>query len=75
MEIGSAWNLERLLHARQAIQVLEAGKYVISEIPTVNTIEEAKMRKTAAKAHPELKRKVAENCCFWAFTETWKKML
>lgn len=62
------------LHAKQVVQALDAGKHVISEIPTVNTIEEARMLKAAAKAHPGQKFMVAENCCFWAFIETWKKM-
>lgn len=65
---------DAVLHAGQVVQALEAGKHVISEIPTVNTIEEAKMLKKVAKAHPDLKFMVGENCCFWAFIETWKKM-
>ena len=62
------------LHTPQVIQALEAGKHVISEIPTVNTIEEAKMLKAAVKAHPNQKYMVGENCCFWEFIEAWKRM-
>ena len=30
--------------------------------------------KAITKAHPELIYMAAENCCYWAFIETWKKM-
>lgn len=62
------------LHAGQAIQALEAGKHVISEIPGVDSVEEAIALKKAVKAHPELKYMAGENCCYWQFIETWKKM-
>ena len=38
------------------------------------TVEEAKELKAACEAHPELTYMAAENCCYWAFIETWKKM-
>ena len=62
------------LHTPQAIKALNAGKHVISEIPAINSVEEAKMLTEAVKAHPELKYMAAENCCFWAFIDSWKKM-
>lgn len=65
---------DAMLHARQAIQALEAGKHVISEIPAMDTIEEAKELKKTVNSHPELKYMVGENCCYWAFIQTWKKM-
>ena len=53
---------------------LEAGKHVLSEIPVIETIEEAKILRDAVKAHPELKYMAGENCFYWAFIEAWKKM-
>lgn len=65
---------EAIYHVPYVIKALDAGKHVISEIPTVNSIEEAKQLKAAVKAHPELKYMAAENCCYWAFIQAWKKM-
>lgn len=62
------------LHTQHSIMALEAGKHVLSEIPVAFTIEEARELKKAVKAHPELKYMVGENCCFWAFIESWKQM-
>ncbi len=62
------------VHTGHVIQALEAGKHVISEIPTINTLEDAKKLKAAVKSHPELKYMTGENCCYWAFIEEWKKM-
>lgn len=62
------------LHTPQAIQALNAGKHVISEIPAMDSVEEAKQLKAAVKAHPELKYMVGENCCYWAFIQAWKEM-
>lgn len=62
------------LHVDHVLQALEAGKHVISEIPAVYTIEEGKRLRQAVKAHPELKYMVAENCCYWAFVQAWKRM-
>lgn len=62
------------LHAPQAIQALNSGKHVISEIPAVDTVEEARALKAAVLAHPELKYMGGENCCFWQFIQDWKEM-
>ncbi|MBQ9117060.1 MAG: Gfo/Idh/MocA family oxidoreductase [Clostridia bacterium] len=62
------------LHAKQAIQALNAGKHVLSEIPNIDSIEDAIALKAAVKAHPELKYMAAENCCYWAFIQMWKNM-
>ena len=62
------------LHTPQAIQALNAGKHVLSEIPSIDSLEDAKKIKEATKAHPELKYMVAENCCYWAFIQAWKEM-
>lgn len=61
-------------HVALAVQALEAGKHVLSEIPVINSLEEARELKAAARAHPELKYMAGENCCYWAFIEAWKKM-
>lgn len=61
-------------HVSYVIRAMDAGKHVISEIPTVNSLEEAKALKAAVKSHPELKYMAGENCCFWAFIEAWKAM-
>lgn len=65
---------DAIYHVPFVIKALDAGKHVISEIPTVNTLEEAKELKSAVKRHPELKYMAAENCCYWAFIQAWKKM-
>jgi len=65
---------EAIYHVPYVIRLLEAGKHVISEIPAVNSIEEAKLLKAAVLAHPECKYMVAENCCYWAFIQAWKMM-
>ena len=60
-------------HVRMSIQALEAGKHVFSEVPAINTLEEAKALYKAVK---KSKRKymLGENCCFWAFINTWKEI-
>ena len=65
---------DKPLHTQHTIMALEAGKHVISEIPAIETVEEAKILRDAVKAHPELKYMTAENCFYWAFIEAWKKM-
>ena len=62
------------LHTPMAIQAMEAGKHVISEIPTVNSLEDARKLKDAVKAHPELIYMAGENCCYWAFINSWKSI-
>lgn len=65
---------DKPLHTQHVIMALRAGKHVLSEIPAVSSIEEAKLLKAEVLAHPELKYMVGENCCYWAFIETWKRM-
>lgn len=65
---------EAIDHVSYVIKALDAGKHVLSEIPTVNSLEEAKALKAAVAAHPELKYMAGENCCYWAFIQAWKTM-
>ena len=61
-------------HVPFVIKALEAGKHVISEIPAAFTLAQAKELKDAVKAHPDLVYMPAENCCYWAFIQEWKKI-
>ena len=54
---------DAIYHVPYVIKAMDAGKHVISEIPAVNSLEEAKALKAAVKSHPELKYMSAENCC------------
>lgn len=60
-------------HVPFAIKALDAGKHVLSEIPAVNSVEEAKSLKEAVLSHPNLKYMVAENCCYWGHIKAWKE--
>lgn len=62
------------MHARQAIQCMEAGFHVLSEVPAAFDLDEAKdlvacVRKTG------LLYFFAENCCYWYFVKEWKKLV
>lgn len=61
-------------HCDISIDCLNAGKHVLCEIPNISNVEEAKKLYRAVKAHPNQKFMVAENCCYWGFIESWKKM-
>ena len=65
---------DAIYHVPYVIAALDKGKHVISEIPAVNSVEEAKQLKAAVKRHPELKYMTGENCCYWAFIQAWKSM-
>ena len=65
---------DKPLHTKHTVMALEAGKHVLSEIPVIETLEEAKILKNAVNSHPELKYMAGENCFYWAFIEAWKKM-
>ncbi len=61
-------------HVSYVKKAMDAGKHVLSEIPAIATVEEAKELKEIEAAHPDLIYMCGENCCYWAFIKTWKKM-
>ncbi|MBO5755915.1 MAG: Gfo/Idh/MocA family oxidoreductase [Clostridia bacterium] len=61
-------------HTEHVIKALEAGKHVFTEIPAIWSREDAVKLRAAVEAHPNQKFMVAENCCFWPFITSWKKM-
>lgn len=61
-------------HCDISIDCLNAGKHVLCEIPNISSVDEAKKLYRAVKANPNQKFMVAENCCYWAFIHSWKKM-
>ena len=65
---------DKPLHTKHTVMALEAGKHVLSEIPVIETLEEAKILRDAVKSHPELKYMAGENCFYWEFIQAWKKM-
>ena len=65
---------DAVLHVPFVRQAMEAGKHVLSEIPAVNSLEEAKELKRIVKNHPHLKYMCGENDCFLGFIEAWKRM-
>lgn len=65
---------DAIYHVPFVEKAMNAGKHVISEIPVVDSLEEAKKLKAIVKVHPELKYMAAENCCYWAFIQSWKDM-
>lgn len=62
------------IHTPMAIQAMEAGMHVLSEIPAVYSMEHIRELKACVKAHPEVKYFCGENCCYWAFVDAWKEM-
>ncbi len=65
---------EAVHHVPIVKKAFDAGKHVLCEIPSITSMEEAYELKKIASGHPELTYMAAENCCYWAFIETWKKM-
>ncbi len=65
---------DAIYHVPFVVKAMDAGKHVLSEIPTVNSLEEAKILKKAVSSHPELKYMAGENDCFLGFIEAWKRM-
>lgn len=65
---------DAVMHVPFVIKALEHGKHVLSEIPAVNSLEEAKALKKAVVAHPKLKYMCGENDCYLGYIEAWKKL-
>ena len=65
---------DAVYHVPFVIKAMEHGLHVCSEIPAVNSLEEAKLLRKTVKAHPELKYMAAECCCWWGFIDLYKKM-
>lgn len=65
---------EGIYHVPIVKKAMEAGKHVLSEIPSINSLEEAHELKEIVSSHPDLIYMAGENCCYWAFIETWRKM-
>lgn len=65
---------EAIYHVPIVKKALDAGKHVLSEIPSITNVEEAYELKKIVNEHPDLIYMAGENCCYWAFIETWKKM-
>ncbi len=65
---------EAIYHVPFVIKAMEHGLHVCSEIPAVNSLEEAKLLRKTVKAHPELKYMNAENACYWGFIDCYKKL-
>ena len=65
---------DAVYHVPIVKKAMDAGKHVLSEIPPINSVEEAKELKEIVSSHPNLVYMAGENCCFWAFIETWKRM-
>lgn len=62
-------------HTRHAIMALAAGKHVLSEIPTVGSLDEARALREAVAAHPNLKYMAAENALYFPFVEEWRRLI
>jgi len=65
---------DAVLHVPFVIKAMDCGKHVLSEIPAVNSLEEAKMLKKTVSSHPELKYMCGENDCYLGYIQAWKKM-
>jgi predicted dehydrogenase len=60
-------------HAEHSIQALEAGVHVLCEVPAVCSLDEAAALAKAVRS-AKTQYMLAENCCFWAFVESWTAM-
>jgi predicted dehydrogenase len=62
------------LHVSQSIAALRAGAHVLCEVPAVASLEEAEQLVAAVREASTLYM-LAENCCYWAFVESWQAMV
>lgn len=61
-------------HAAHTIAALERGLHVLCEVPACATLSEAEALARAARASSAVYM-LAENCCFTAFIESWRRMI
>jgi predicted dehydrogenase len=61
------------LHVAHAIEALEAGVHVLSEVPAAGTVEECE-RLVAAVERSGCHYMLAENCCYWAIADAARAM-
>lgn len=58
-------------HAAQSIVALDAGVHVLCEVPAVARLDEAPAL-VAAVRRSRASYMLAENCCYWHFTDVWR---
>ena len=62
------------VHAEHAVAALESGKHVLSEVPACYKLSECKGIVDAVRESGK-KYMLAENCCYYAYVETWKEII
>ncbi len=62
------------LHAEHSMRALGAGFHVLSEVPAVTSMPDAKRLVEAVRASGRTYM-MAENCVFWAFVESWRALM
>ena len=62
------------VHAEHTIAALKSGKHVLSEVPACYKLSECKGIVDAVRESGR-KYMLAENCCYYAYVETWKEMI
>lgn len=60
-------------HVPQAVAALGLDKHVLSEVTAVYSLDECEVLISAVEKSKG-KYMMAENCCFWAFIESWGEM-
>lgn len=62
------------LHAEHSIAALKGGRHVLSEVPACLSLDECQAIVNAVRESGR-KYMLAENCCYYAYVETWKEMI
>ena len=62
------------MHAEHAVAALDAGKHVLSEVPACYDIKECQPLVDAVRRSGK-KYMLAENCCYFAYIQTWIRMI
>lgn len=60
-------------HVDHAVQALEAGVHVLSEVPAVSQLDECDTLISAVERSGR-QYMLLENCCYWAFVDTVKQL-